>query len=271
MVIPATSRKGKKAWRKNILDHKVRAAYGQQVADERRGGAVEGWEDERLFVVDKQPASRNLGLSKKQKARNQVLSYQKLILKNPEIQPISKPIEKRNKTQTKLIAPLKKKKKKKKVEITKKQAKQPKIKTVSKSGFYDLWDKVNEQKKLAQNENEGVDIWDPNLLQDQAPKPKHKPQKIKLMVPVLEGLQNPGQSYNPEQNERLQMLDSIYEDENEQWPDFGCEGIKVQRAHQPTSQCQGKNQVMQNQKINPFTLKIEHGTAVRSTQVCADE
>eukprot|EP01023_Acetabularia_acetabulum_P032894 TRINITY_DN3073_c0_g4_i1.p3 TRINITY_DN3073_c0_g4~~TRINITY_DN3073_c0_g4_i1.p3 ORF type:complete len:187 (-),score=2.40 TRINITY_DN3073_c0_g4_i1:89-649(-) len=27
---------------------------------------------------------------------------------------------------------------------------------------------------------------------------------------------------------------------NEQWPDFGCEGIKVQRAHQPTSQCQEK-------------------------------
>eukprot|EP01023_Acetabularia_acetabulum_P025838 TRINITY_DN24659_c0_g1_i1.p1 TRINITY_DN24659_c0_g1~~TRINITY_DN24659_c0_g1_i1.p1 ORF type:complete len:351 (+),score=76.73 TRINITY_DN24659_c0_g1_i1:127-1053(+) len=27
---------------------------------------------------------------------------------------------------------------------------------------------------------------------------------------------------------------------SEQWPDFGCEGIKVQRAHQPTSQCQGK-------------------------------
>eukprot|EP01023_Acetabularia_acetabulum_P002035 TRINITY_DN1078_c0_g3_i1.p1 TRINITY_DN1078_c0_g3~~TRINITY_DN1078_c0_g3_i1.p1 ORF type:complete len:315 (-),score=51.81 TRINITY_DN1078_c0_g3_i1:20-964(-) len=32
---------------------------------------------------------------------------------------------------------------------------------------------------------------------------------------------------------------SIY-GEIEQWPDFGCEGIKVQRAHQPTSQCQGK-------------------------------
>eukprot|EP01023_Acetabularia_acetabulum_P043865 TRINITY_DN4390_c0_g1_i14.p1 TRINITY_DN4390_c0_g1~~TRINITY_DN4390_c0_g1_i14.p1 ORF type:complete len:311 (+),score=49.63 TRINITY_DN4390_c0_g1_i14:101-1033(+) len=31
-------------------------------------------------------------------------------------------------------------------------------------------------------------------------------------------------------------IDSFYE----QWPDFGCEGIKVQRAHQPTSQCQGK-------------------------------
>eukprot|EP01023_Acetabularia_acetabulum_P015009 TRINITY_DN17292_c0_g1_i1.p1 TRINITY_DN17292_c0_g1~~TRINITY_DN17292_c0_g1_i1.p1 ORF type:complete len:337 (-),score=31.38 TRINITY_DN17292_c0_g1_i1:239-1249(-) len=29
-------------------------------------------------------------------------------------------------------------------------------------------------------------------------------------------------------------------EEFEQWPDFGCEGIKVQRAHQPTSQCQGK-------------------------------
>eukprot|EP01023_Acetabularia_acetabulum_P019147 TRINITY_DN19708_c0_g1_i1.p1 TRINITY_DN19708_c0_g1~~TRINITY_DN19708_c0_g1_i1.p1 ORF type:complete len:291 (-),score=-6.47 TRINITY_DN19708_c0_g1_i1:147-1019(-) len=29
----------------------------------------------------------------------------------------------------------------------------------------------------------------------------------------------------------------------EQWPDFGCEGIKVQRAHQPTSQCQGKKKI----------------------------
>eukprot|EP01023_Acetabularia_acetabulum_P029229 TRINITY_DN275_c0_g1_i14.p1 TRINITY_DN275_c0_g1~~TRINITY_DN275_c0_g1_i14.p1 ORF type:complete len:231 (+),score=-2.58 TRINITY_DN275_c0_g1_i14:1262-1954(+) len=31
----------------------------------------------------------------------------------------------------------------------------------------------------------------------------------------------------------------------EQWPDFGCEGIKVQRAHQPTSQCQGKKKKRQ--------------------------
>eukprot|EP01023_Acetabularia_acetabulum_P062225 TRINITY_DN7635_c0_g2_i1.p5 TRINITY_DN7635_c0_g2~~TRINITY_DN7635_c0_g2_i1.p5 ORF type:complete len:119 (-),score=5.58 TRINITY_DN7635_c0_g2_i1:1048-1404(-) len=30
----------------------------------------------------------------------------------------------------------------------------------------------------------------------------------------------------------------------EQWPDFGCEGIKVQRAHQPTSQCQGKKKLI---------------------------
>eukprot|EP01023_Acetabularia_acetabulum_P062619 TRINITY_DN7735_c0_g1_i1.p1 TRINITY_DN7735_c0_g1~~TRINITY_DN7735_c0_g1_i1.p1 ORF type:complete len:706 (+),score=69.92 TRINITY_DN7735_c0_g1_i1:61-2118(+) len=30
-----------------------------------------------------------------------------------------------------------------------------------------------------------------------------------------------------------------YSNNFEQWPDFGCEGIKVQRAHQPTSQCQG--------------------------------
>eukprot|EP01023_Acetabularia_acetabulum_P042447 TRINITY_DN4197_c0_g1_i14.p4 TRINITY_DN4197_c0_g1~~TRINITY_DN4197_c0_g1_i14.p4 ORF type:complete len:138 (-),score=9.65 TRINITY_DN4197_c0_g1_i14:1295-1708(-) len=30
---------------------------------------------------------------------------------------------------------------------------------------------------------------------------------------------------------------------DEQWPDFGCEGIKVQRAHQPTSQCQGKKKI----------------------------
>eukprot|EP01023_Acetabularia_acetabulum_P065187 TRINITY_DN8605_c0_g1_i1.p2 TRINITY_DN8605_c0_g1~~TRINITY_DN8605_c0_g1_i1.p2 ORF type:complete len:119 (+),score=9.45 TRINITY_DN8605_c0_g1_i1:100-456(+) len=32
----------------------------------------------------------------------------------------------------------------------------------------------------------------------------------------------------------------------EQWPDFGCEGIKVQRAHQPTSQCQGKKRIHQS-------------------------
>eukprot|EP01023_Acetabularia_acetabulum_P014705 TRINITY_DN17172_c0_g2_i9.p2 TRINITY_DN17172_c0_g2~~TRINITY_DN17172_c0_g2_i9.p2 ORF type:complete len:193 (-),score=3.00 TRINITY_DN17172_c0_g2_i9:17-595(-) len=32
----------------------------------------------------------------------------------------------------------------------------------------------------------------------------------------------------------------------EQWPDFGCEGIKVQRAHQPTSQCQGKKSYVRN-------------------------
>eukprot|EP01023_Acetabularia_acetabulum_P068020 TRINITY_DN9525_c0_g1_i5.p4 TRINITY_DN9525_c0_g1~~TRINITY_DN9525_c0_g1_i5.p4 ORF type:complete len:127 (+),score=1.60 TRINITY_DN9525_c0_g1_i5:600-980(+) len=40
--------------------------------------------------------------------------------------------------------------------------------------------------------------------------------------------------------------------DGEQWPDFGCEGIKVQRAHQPTSQCQGKN-IIQFRK-NQFIL-----------------
>eukprot|EP01023_Acetabularia_acetabulum_P035594 TRINITY_DN3359_c0_g1_i5.p2 TRINITY_DN3359_c0_g1~~TRINITY_DN3359_c0_g1_i5.p2 ORF type:complete len:202 (-),score=32.23 TRINITY_DN3359_c0_g1_i5:36-641(-) len=38
---------------------------------------------------------------------------------------------------------------------------------------------------------------------------------------------------------------------HEQWPDFGCEGIKVQRAHQPTSQCQGKKV-----SINPIKCKF---------------
>eukprot|EP01023_Acetabularia_acetabulum_P058054 TRINITY_DN6797_c0_g1_i2.p2 TRINITY_DN6797_c0_g1~~TRINITY_DN6797_c0_g1_i2.p2 ORF type:complete len:121 (-),score=12.98 TRINITY_DN6797_c0_g1_i2:20-382(-) len=37
------------------------------------------------------------------------------------------------------------------------------------------------------------------------------------------------------------LLFSWVNKRDEQWPDFGCEGIKVQRAHQPTSQCQGKN------------------------------
>eukprot|EP01023_Acetabularia_acetabulum_P062065 TRINITY_DN7576_c0_g3_i1.p2 TRINITY_DN7576_c0_g3~~TRINITY_DN7576_c0_g3_i1.p2 ORF type:complete len:223 (+),score=23.41 TRINITY_DN7576_c0_g3_i1:223-891(+) len=37
---------------------------------------------------------------------------------------------------------------------------------------------------------------------------------------------------------------------NEQWPDFGCEGIKVQRAHQPTSQCQGKKKKEEKMKTS---------------------
>eukprot|EP01023_Acetabularia_acetabulum_P042310 TRINITY_DN4171_c0_g1_i1.p2 TRINITY_DN4171_c0_g1~~TRINITY_DN4171_c0_g1_i1.p2 ORF type:complete len:116 (-),score=20.52 TRINITY_DN4171_c0_g1_i1:136-441(-) len=41
-------------------------------------------------------------------------------------------------------------------------------------------------------------------------------------------------------NEKPSLLLSENEGNYEQWPDFGCEGIKVQRAHQPTSQCQGK-------------------------------
>eukprot|EP01023_Acetabularia_acetabulum_P016082 TRINITY_DN17937_c0_g1_i1.p2 TRINITY_DN17937_c0_g1~~TRINITY_DN17937_c0_g1_i1.p2 ORF type:complete len:223 (+),score=33.41 TRINITY_DN17937_c0_g1_i1:48-671(+) len=40
----------------------------------------------------------------------------------------------------------------------------------------------------------------------------------------------------------------------EQWPDFGCEGIKVQRAHQPTSQCQGKKKNEAANKASPATF-----------------
>eukprot|EP01023_Acetabularia_acetabulum_P000283 TRINITY_DN10118_c0_g1_i1.p1 TRINITY_DN10118_c0_g1~~TRINITY_DN10118_c0_g1_i1.p1 ORF type:complete len:166 (-),score=0.87 TRINITY_DN10118_c0_g1_i1:8-505(-) len=35
----------------------------------------------------------------------------------------------------------------------------------------------------------------------------------------------------------------LFSFKTEQWPDFGCEGIKVQRAHQPTSQCYGKSKL----------------------------
>eukprot|EP01023_Acetabularia_acetabulum_P041958 TRINITY_DN4113_c0_g1_i2.p3 TRINITY_DN4113_c0_g1~~TRINITY_DN4113_c0_g1_i2.p3 ORF type:complete len:312 (-),score=42.12 TRINITY_DN4113_c0_g1_i2:1099-2034(-) len=38
--------------------------------------------------------------------------------------------------------------------------------------------------------------------------------------------------------ESAQCSEKNINDMDEQWPDFGCEGIKVQRAHQPTSQCQ---------------------------------
>eukprot|EP01023_Acetabularia_acetabulum_P057628 TRINITY_DN6721_c0_g1_i6.p4 TRINITY_DN6721_c0_g1~~TRINITY_DN6721_c0_g1_i6.p4 ORF type:complete len:134 (-),score=9.64 TRINITY_DN6721_c0_g1_i6:642-1043(-) len=37
---------------------------------------------------------------------------------------------------------------------------------------------------------------------------------------------------------QVQLGARMVKERNEQWPDFGCEGIKVQRAHQPTSQCQ---------------------------------
>eukprot|EP01023_Acetabularia_acetabulum_P038086 TRINITY_DN3640_c0_g1_i4.p1 TRINITY_DN3640_c0_g1~~TRINITY_DN3640_c0_g1_i4.p1 ORF type:complete len:676 (-),score=153.64 TRINITY_DN3640_c0_g1_i4:601-2628(-) len=40
---------------------------------------------------------------------------------------------------------------------------------------------------------------------------------------------------------------------DEQWPDFGCEGIKVQRAHQPTSQCQGKKK---DQVFGRISLRV---------------
>eukprot|EP01023_Acetabularia_acetabulum_P061927 TRINITY_DN7539_c0_g2_i1.p2 TRINITY_DN7539_c0_g2~~TRINITY_DN7539_c0_g2_i1.p2 ORF type:complete len:130 (-),score=5.47 TRINITY_DN7539_c0_g2_i1:61-423(-) len=43
---------------------------------------------------------------------------------------------------------------------------------------------------------------------------------------------------------RFQNYKKKKKKKNEQWPDFGCEGIKVQRAHQPTSQCQGKKNII---------------------------
>eukprot|EP01023_Acetabularia_acetabulum_P034798 TRINITY_DN3270_c0_g1_i7.p1 TRINITY_DN3270_c0_g1~~TRINITY_DN3270_c0_g1_i7.p1 ORF type:complete len:171 (-),score=9.26 TRINITY_DN3270_c0_g1_i7:38-550(-) len=43
---------------------------------------------------------------------------------------------------------------------------------------------------------------------------------------------------------------------SEQWPDFGCEGIKVQRAHQPTSQCQGKKKSKPHHKTMPKLLPL---------------
>eukprot|EP01023_Acetabularia_acetabulum_P053920 TRINITY_DN6055_c0_g1_i8.p1 TRINITY_DN6055_c0_g1~~TRINITY_DN6055_c0_g1_i8.p1 ORF type:complete len:317 (-),score=53.46 TRINITY_DN6055_c0_g1_i8:408-1358(-) len=42
-----------------------------------------------------------------------------------------------------------------------------------------------------------------------------------------------------EQKETDEEREDSNNQNDEQWPDFGCEGIKVQRAHQPTSQCQG--------------------------------
>eukprot|EP01023_Acetabularia_acetabulum_P047488 TRINITY_DN5004_c0_g1_i2.p1 TRINITY_DN5004_c0_g1~~TRINITY_DN5004_c0_g1_i2.p1 ORF type:complete len:395 (-),score=58.37 TRINITY_DN5004_c0_g1_i2:218-1402(-) len=59
------------------------------------------------------------------------------------------------------------------------------------------------------------------------------------------------------------LLDGIGIVVNEQWPDFGCEGIKVQRAHQPTSQCQGRKALWKigggqflTQKSSPIQRKF---------------
>eukprot|EP01023_Acetabularia_acetabulum_P002399 TRINITY_DN10953_c0_g1_i8.p1 TRINITY_DN10953_c0_g1~~TRINITY_DN10953_c0_g1_i8.p1 ORF type:complete len:434 (+),score=85.25 TRINITY_DN10953_c0_g1_i8:377-1678(+) len=52
---------------------------------------------------------------------------------------------------------------------------------------------------------------------------------------------------------RLLVFQSCTRDE--QWPDFGCEGIKVQRAHQPTSQCQGKKQLEKEEKARKKQLE----------------
>eukprot|EP01023_Acetabularia_acetabulum_P004239 TRINITY_DN1176_c0_g1_i1.p1 TRINITY_DN1176_c0_g1~~TRINITY_DN1176_c0_g1_i1.p1 ORF type:complete len:235 (-),score=6.32 TRINITY_DN1176_c0_g1_i1:25-642(-) len=53
-------------------------------------------------------------------------------------------------------------------------------------------------------------------------------------------------SFAPLQTLSQRSDDSVYRF-SEQWPDFGCEGIKVQRAHQPTSQCQGKKNIAYKQ------------------------
>eukprot|EP01023_Acetabularia_acetabulum_P008789 TRINITY_DN13850_c0_g1_i10.p1 TRINITY_DN13850_c0_g1~~TRINITY_DN13850_c0_g1_i10.p1 ORF type:complete len:419 (+),score=78.97 TRINITY_DN13850_c0_g1_i10:100-1257(+) len=75
-------------------------------------------------------------------------------------------------------------------------------------------------------------------------------------VPGLDAMEEMGVKSNRlkrslRKSEALQVLlgkSSVHQQQNlttqlthlvEQWPDFGCEGIKVQRAHQPTSQCQG--------------------------------
>eukprot|EP01023_Acetabularia_acetabulum_P003844 TRINITY_DN11595_c1_g1_i1.p1 TRINITY_DN11595_c1_g1~~TRINITY_DN11595_c1_g1_i1.p1 ORF type:complete len:149 (-),score=4.39 TRINITY_DN11595_c1_g1_i1:86-532(-) len=50
---------------------------------------------------------------------------------------------------------------------------------------------------------------------------------------------------------------------SKQWPDFGCEGIKVQRAHQPTSQCQGKKKpsniinVFLTGRVSLFNIRLK--------------
>eukprot|EP01023_Acetabularia_acetabulum_P027212 TRINITY_DN2576_c0_g1_i5.p1 TRINITY_DN2576_c0_g1~~TRINITY_DN2576_c0_g1_i5.p1 ORF type:complete len:605 (-),score=128.33 TRINITY_DN2576_c0_g1_i5:1668-3482(-) len=59
----------------------------------------------------------------------------------------------------------------------------------------------------------------------------------------------------------------------EQWPDFGCEGIKVQRAHQPTSQCQGKkkNQEEQENSSDKANADVFQRTMAKSLQLLEEQ
>eukprot|EP01023_Acetabularia_acetabulum_P020945 TRINITY_DN20956_c0_g1_i1.p8 TRINITY_DN20956_c0_g1~~TRINITY_DN20956_c0_g1_i1.p8 ORF type:complete len:134 (+),score=7.42 TRINITY_DN20956_c0_g1_i1:1563-1964(+) len=60
-----------------------------------------------------------------------------------------------------------------------------------------------------------------------------------------------------------------FEQSNEQWPDFGCEGIKVQRAHQPTSQCQGKKkkQVTTDNKLPLYFFFFKFFVSIHNTNL----
>eukprot|EP01024_Parvocaulis_polyphysoides_P063076 TRINITY_DN7263_c0_g1_i3.p1 TRINITY_DN7263_c0_g1~~TRINITY_DN7263_c0_g1_i3.p1 ORF type:complete len:390 (-),score=48.41 TRINITY_DN7263_c0_g1_i3:195-1364(-) len=162
--------------------------------------------------------------SKKERARNKLLSYQKLLVKSQEVQPISQPIKKRIKQPNLQI--------KSKLASSKKPSR-PISEKIQGSQLYDLWESDS---KLQQN-NFDSDLWDVKLMEK-----KHKPQKLKLDIPILEELQNPGCSYNPEETEREKMLDTIYEDEMQQQKRAAAQKLEVQMV--PASQL-GNDRIQQ--------------------------
>eukprot|EP00199_Chlamydomonas_sp_CCMP681_P000858 CAMPEP_0119103352 /NCGR_PEP_ID=MMETSP1180-20130426/1797_1 /TAXON_ID=3052 ORGANISM="Chlamydomonas cf sp, Strain CCMP681" /NCGR_SAMPLE_ID=MMETSP1180 /ASSEMBLY_ACC=CAM_ASM_000741 /LENGTH=444 /DNA_ID=CAMNT_0007087823 /DNA_START=62 /DNA_END=1396 /DNA_ORIENTATION=- len=91
MGVSSTSRKGKKAWRKNIDDAELVEVVQKETHQARRGPAVETLRDEELFFVDKvapppqQSAPARTGRAKKEKQ----LTRAQLILQAPQaIQPV---------------------------------------------------------------------------------------------------------------------------------------------------------------------------------------
>jgi len=71
MGVPKKSRKGKKAWRKNIDASEVERFIEETTHQDRRGTAVEQLADEELFFVDKQADAEQVAkpLSKRQKRK----------------------------------------------------------------------------------------------------------------------------------------------------------------------------------------------------------
>ncbi|CAG9462492.1 unnamed protein product [Pedinophyceae sp. YPF-701] len=86
------SRKGKKAWRKNIDDGAVVDALAQETLEERRAGpAVETLADEKLFTVDRKPAAKPEVKTKKQRmleARSKLTRAEAIIQQASQAKPV---------------------------------------------------------------------------------------------------------------------------------------------------------------------------------------
>ncbi|KAI3992793.1 hypothetical protein MKX01_021754 [Papaver californicum] len=90
-----TSRKNKKAWRKNIATDDIDEFIEKSTKDALSGGSLEAVPSESLFYVDK--SSDNLAVKRKiDKNREKVLRCDSLLQRNPFIKPVPSSIQKKS-------------------------------------------------------------------------------------------------------------------------------------------------------------------------------